>query len=107
MDVARGPLYRVPFTDMVPNALEAYDLPELASSLAPVSLQILNPVDPMLDSYDAEQAASACEAITLAYGEMGVRENLTITTTDSETEESDAISKWSSRLITVNEGVAG
>jgi len=63
-DVVEGPLYRVPFTDMVPNALEAYDLPDLVASLAPAPFQIVNPADRILEPIDAHAVDNPAKTIT-------------------------------------------
>jgi pimeloyl-ACP methyl ester carboxylesterase len=44
--VVRTPVTRDQLTNVVPRALERYDLPDLAASLAPRPLTILAPVDP-------------------------------------------------------------
>lgn len=83
-EVAEGPLYRVPFYDMVPNALEDYDLPDLVEVLDPAPVRILNPVDPMLESAAADRASTV-------YGQAA-------DVVCDERDEPKAVADWIARL---------
>jgi hypothetical protein len=52
--VAGNRFYQVSFADIVPNALTAYDLPDLEASLAPRPLLIVNPVDHLMKPASSE-----------------------------------------------------
>jgi pimeloyl-ACP methyl ester carboxylesterase len=76
--VARSPISRGQLASVVPNVLEAYDLPDLAATLAPRALTIRAPIDPAgqpAAAGDVEAAYAACRA---AYRGMSAEGKLRI-----------------------------
>jgi cephalosporin-C deacetylase-like acetyl esterase/pimeloyl-ACP methyl ester carboxylesterase len=62
----------------VPGALQAYDLPDLASSLAPAQLVLVNPQRGNASPQDPQGLARDTDLIRQAYAAKGVAKNLRI-----------------------------
>jgi pimeloyl-ACP methyl ester carboxylesterase len=74
--VVQTPISRNQLTNVVPGALQTYDLPELAATLAPRPLTIRGAVDPVhqpLSQAVLEQAYAACRS---AYAQQQAAEHL-------------------------------
>jgi dienelactone hydrolase len=93
MDVIRTQLYHLRFSDFVPNVTDAYDLPDLAASLAPRPLALLNAVDPTLESADKGKVETAYRVTSDTYNNLRAAKKFTISTT-AEDEETDAVAEW-------------
>ncbi len=79
MSIVNERFYNPDFVEHgVPVALTKYDLPDLAGSLAPATLLIINPTDGAGKSEDAEAVESDLLLIRKAYAEKGAEEKLTI-----------------------------
>jgi cephalosporin-C deacetylase-like acetyl esterase len=66
-DVVRTPLARGQLTNVVPGALAAYDLPDLAATLAPRTLSIQTAVDASERPLAQDELAAAYASCTSAY----------------------------------------
>jgi dienelactone hydrolase len=65
-------------SSVVPGALEAYDLPDLAAAIAPRKLTIRNPVDPSGKPISQAELEAACRKVREAYKAAGAEQNLTL-----------------------------
>ena len=74
--VAAMPLSRDQLTNVVPGALRAYDLPDLAALLAPRALAIRHPVDPVGAPVPQVQLDDAYAAAGTAYEQARASEKL-------------------------------
>jgi pimeloyl-ACP methyl ester carboxylesterase len=66
-DVVRSRIPRDQLANVVPRALEFYDLPELAASLAPRPLMVINPIDPSQRPVTAAALEQGLDIVRLAY----------------------------------------
>ena len=69
--VAGHRYYQVPFSDVVPNALTAYDLTDLEASLAPRPLLIINPADHLMKPASSTVIDREFDAVRKAYASKG------------------------------------
>jgi hypothetical protein len=65
-------------TNVVPGALQAYDLPELAAAIAPRKLTIRNPVDPAGKPISQAELDAAYAKVRDVYKELGAEKNLVL-----------------------------
>jgi hypothetical protein len=63
---------------VVPGALEAYDLPDLAAAIAPRKLTIKNPVDPSGKPVAQAELEAAYAKVREAYKAAGAEKNLVL-----------------------------
>jgi len=71
--VAQTPISHNQLTNVVPGALKVYDLPDLAAALAPRTLTIRTPVDPVgkpVTQATLEEAYAPCKS---AYQKTGAK----------------------------------
>ena len=76
--VARTPVTRQQLTNVVPRALEAYDLPDLAAALAPRPLTIKNPVDAAGNPIPQAAVEEAYAAARAAYRAASAADQLVL-----------------------------
>jgi dienelactone hydrolase/pimeloyl-ACP methyl ester carboxylesterase len=79
--VARSPKSRGQLASVVPGALGAYDLPDLAAALAPRPLSIRNPVDPLgrpVLRTERTELEAAYSGAREAYRAAGAEKNLVL-----------------------------
>ncbi|MDA2927717.1 acetylxylan esterase, partial [Acidobacteria bacterium AH-259-G07] len=89
--------YSVPFADLVPNALTAYDLPDLEACLAPRRLLILNPQDHLLNRSSPELADKEFGIVRRAYALQQADENLWIRLREPFEPLQELLSDWLAR----------
>ncbi len=77
-DVVRTPLSRDQLANVVPGALAAYDLPDLAATLAPRPLNVRGAVDPAGQPLSREQIVAAYAAVLEAYRGRGAEGSLAV-----------------------------
>jgi dienelactone hydrolase len=70
----------VPHDAVVPGALEAGDVSDIAAAIAPRALRIEEPVDGVNRRVSADELASALAPAAEAYGRAGARERLSLST---------------------------
>jgi hypothetical protein len=75
-DVVQTPLSRHQLSNAVPGALAFYDLPDLAASLAPRSLKIINAADPAGEPASLESIEAEYAPTRRAYRALGVENQL-------------------------------
>ncbi|HEX4951370.1 MAG TPA: acetylxylan esterase [Blastocatellia bacterium] len=78
------------FSDIVPGALAAYDLPDLAMTLAPRSLTILNAVNPRRKLMVLTDVKAQYQNIQKAFALAGASQSLVI----AERKPGQKLSKW-------------
>ncbi|HVE40954.1 MAG TPA: prolyl oligopeptidase family serine peptidase [Planctomycetota bacterium] len=66
------------FANVVPGALQAYDLPDLAALMAPRKLTILDPVDPAGKPISQAELEAAYAKVRDAYKAAGAEQNLVL-----------------------------
>ncbi len=93
--VVMSRFYDVPFGDLVPNALTAYDLPDLESCLAPRKLLILNPQDSIDKLADAPLVDEEFQVLRRAYS--GAKDNLLIRNWEPSESVGSVFSSWLGR----------
>ncbi len=71
--VARHRYYQVSFADLVPNAMTAYDLTDLAASLAPRPLLIVNPADHLMKPASTAIIDREFDVVRKAYASKGAK----------------------------------
>jgi pimeloyl-ACP methyl ester carboxylesterase len=76
--VVRTPVSYDQLTNVVPGALAAYDLPDLAASLAPRPLTIRGPTDPTGKPLTRAAADDAYRAVRAAYAKAGAEKQLVV-----------------------------
>ncbi|HEV2124187.1 MAG TPA: alpha/beta fold hydrolase, partial [Chloroflexota bacterium] len=76
--VALHRYYKLSLRAVVPGALPAYDLPDIAAALAPRRLLALNPTDHQNRPLSQEQACAEWEVVTRAYAHAGADAQLTV-----------------------------
>jgi hypothetical protein len=76
--VARTTITKGQLGNVVPGALEAYDLPNLAAALAPRLLTIRNAVDPMGKPVTQAELEAAYAVARAAYTAAGAEKNLVL-----------------------------
>jgi dienelactone hydrolase len=74
--VARMPVTKNQLSSVVPGALEVYDLPDLAASIAPRPLTIRNPVDPAGKPISQKELEEAYKVAREAYKAAGAEQSL-------------------------------
>ncbi|MBX6312846.1 MAG: acetylxylan esterase [Isosphaeraceae bacterium] len=77
-EVAETPRARDQLSNVVPGALLAYDLPDLAASLAPRPLTIESPVAPTQQPASKAALDEQCDPVRRAYQAKGAGDKLTI-----------------------------
>jgi len=82
------------FTAIVPDALGAYDLPDLAACLAPRRLLVLNPLDAVGGQADPQQVQVAWEVTCEAYRMQRAESALTLETGATEARIAEAQDEW-------------
>jgi hypothetical protein len=78
----------------VPGALTAYDLPDLAASLAPRKLMMINVTDGMGETADPELIEKDLSFIKSAYSNKQADENLDFHKCESKESILEALSEW-------------
>ncbi|MGH9340375.1 MAG: alpha/beta hydrolase [Acidobacteriota bacterium] len=76
--VVNSRFYEVSFEHLVPNALTAYDLPDLEASLAPRKLLMINVQGPLLTTADSSDLDSQLQVVRKAYSARNADEHLRI-----------------------------
>ena len=76
--VTRTPVSHDQLAHVVPGALAAYDLPDLAALIAPRPLSILSAVNPALQPLDRETVEDAWQAAARIYAQRKARAALVI-----------------------------
>ncbi len=76
--VVRAPISHNQLTNVVPGALAAYDLPDLAAAVAPRPLTIRNPADPTGRPLTRDAAIAAYRLVRDAYAKAGAEKKLVI-----------------------------
>jgi hypothetical protein len=86
--------YNVPFVDTVPNALTAYDLPDLEACLAPRALMLVNVRDHL--SMPVSQAINDQDlgVVRKAYAAAGAQSALTIRNWEGFQSMEDVFLSW-------------
>jgi hypothetical protein len=79
---------------LVPGALSAFDLPDLAASLAPRKLVMAGTTDGNGEKTDQEDINKDLEIIKTAYQSKNAEGNLSIFTLDSTSDLSDILIEW-------------
>ena len=74
--VARTPISRNQLTNVVPGALEAYDLPDLAATIAPRPLTIRDPVDAAGKPVTQAELEAVYARVRAAYKAAGAEKSL-------------------------------
>jgi dienelactone hydrolase len=77
-NVVRTPISHNQLANVVPGALKAYDLPDLAASLAPRPLTIRNPVDATGKPLSKEVAEEAYKGVREAYKKAKAEDKFTL-----------------------------
>jgi cephalosporin-C deacetylase-like acetyl esterase len=77
--VVRTPVSYDQLTNVVPGALAAYDLPDLAAAVAPRPLKVLRPADPTGKPLARAAADDAFGAVRAAYARAGAEKQFTLT----------------------------
>jgi hypothetical protein len=77
--VVRTPVSHDQLTNVVPGALAAYDLPDLAAAVAPRPLTIRNPADPTGKPLARAAADDAYRPVRAAYAKAGAEKQLVVT----------------------------
>jgi hypothetical protein len=77
--VVRTPLGRDQLTNVVPGALAAYDLPDLAASMAPRPLTIRRPSDPAGKPLTSTATDDAYRPVATAYAKAGADKQFVVT----------------------------
>ncbi|MFC2076309.1 acetylxylan esterase [candidate division KSB1 bacterium] len=98
MDLIRTPLYHVRFYDMVPNVMDAYDLPDLAAALAPKPLALVSPIDPKLELAGKSDVESAYKSAAATYKNLKAAKSFAIETADNEAGEIKSIVGWLAKV---------
>ncbi|NBC04508.1 MAG: prolyl oligopeptidase family serine peptidase [Bacteroidetes bacterium] len=78
----------------VPGSMQFYDLPDLAASLAPGKLLMLNPVNGANSSADEVDITKDMRVIHSAYDRANVPDNFTITSPQTEDEIFESLEEW-------------
>lgn len=78
----------------VPGSMQSYDLPDLAASLAPVKLLMINPVNGANGIVSEEDIEKDTWVIHSAYDHANAGENFTITGPQSEEEMDKSLKEW-------------
>jgi hypothetical protein len=78
----------------VPGSMQSYDLPDLAASLAPVRLLIINPVNGATDPASEEDIERDTRVIHSAYDHTNVPDNFIITGPQTEDEIFESLEEW-------------
>ena len=91
--VVENRFYSALFSDLVPNALGVYDLPDLKACLAPRRLLIVNPVDQLLNRA-RRLAATEYRFLRRAFAEQQATENLQIRFRESFQPLESVLSEW-------------
>lgn len=78
------------FSDIVPGALAAYDLPELAATLAPRKLTLINAVNPRRKLMNVREVKAQYQAAQKAFAVAGATQSLVI----AERKPGQALTKW-------------
>ncbi len=81
-------------SSVVPGALKAYDLPDLAASLAPRKLLMANVTDGNSKSTDVESINKDLEIIKTAYHSRNADKNLNIVTLKQNEKLNDFLMEW-------------
>jgi hypothetical protein len=76
--VVRVPMTQNQLTNVVPGALQFYDLPDLAAMIAPRKLTIRNPVDPTGKPVTQTELEAIYAGARAAYKAAGAEGNLTL-----------------------------
>jgi cephalosporin-C deacetylase-like acetyl esterase len=77
-EVVETPLALDQLSNVVPGALLAYDLPDLATSLAPRTLMLVSPIDPTGQSASKASMDAYCDPVRQAYRSKDAESRLTI-----------------------------
>jgi cephalosporin-C deacetylase-like acetyl esterase len=78
------------FSDIVPGALAAYDLPELAATFAPRRLTLINTVNPRRKPMDTREVKAQYQATEKAFAVAGAASSLVI----AERKPGQSLTKW-------------
>jgi cephalosporin-C deacetylase-like acetyl esterase len=78
------------FSDIVPGALAAYDLPELAATIAPRKLTMLNAVNPRRKPMDVREVKAQYQTAQKAFAAAGAAQSLVI----AERKPGQSLTKW-------------
>ncbi|NBC65494.1 MAG: prolyl oligopeptidase family serine peptidase [Bacteroidetes bacterium] len=78
----------------VPGSIQSYDLPDLAASLAPGKLLMINPVNGAKGPADEEDIEKDMRVIHASYVQANVPENFRITGPQTEDEISESLEEW-------------
>ena len=78
----------------VPGSMQSYDLSDLAASLAPGKLVMINPVNGAKSPADEDDVAKDTRVIHSAYNRANAPENFTITVSQTEDEISESLQEW-------------
>jgi cephalosporin-C deacetylase-like acetyl esterase len=79
---------------LVPAALTAYDLPDLAATAAPRDLLLVAPIDARRAAADAATIAEDTALVTRAYRERGAAEKLTVVREAQDAAVRAALAAW-------------
>jgi dienelactone hydrolase len=78
------------FSDIVPGALAAYDLPDLVASFAPRKLTLINAVNPRRKPMDMREVKAQYQGAQTAFAVAGVSSSLII----AERKPGQSLTKW-------------
>jgi cephalosporin-C deacetylase-like acetyl esterase len=92
--VVMNRFYHVSFSDMVTNALRAYDLPDLAASIAPRKLMLINVQDQVSARTDRASLEKEMTVVRSAYAQAGSTSNLIIRNWEPFQLMSDLFAGW-------------
>jgi dienelactone hydrolase len=79
---------------LVANVLTAYDLPDLAASLAPRALLIANPVDQLQKPARPEVVEKGFEVVRRSYSDRAAAEKLTVRIAIPDQTSAEILSSW-------------
>lgn len=88
--VGKWKIHHQIFSDIVPGALVAYDLPDLAATLAPRRLTILNAVNPRRNLMDEREVKSQYQFAQQAFAAAGTPQSFVI----AERKPGQPLTKW-------------
>lgn len=86
--------YTIPFADLVPNALTAYDLPDLQACLAPRSLLLINPQDPLRRRAVREWVEEELNVVRRAYASLDAEERFQLQFLEPFQDLGPVLSAW-------------
>jgi hypothetical protein len=88
--ISRWKIHHQVFSDIVPGALAAYDLPDLMATIAPRKLTLLNTVHPRRKPMDTREVKAQYQVAQKAFAVAGAASSLVI----AERKPGQPLTKW-------------